>query len=191
MKSAAVSSGQDEETKLFGELAEPGDWDEARENVARRLIEGHLAQVVSIAQKHSASSAPMLDLIPEGNIGLMSAVRNFAERPIATLPTTPPLALMTQSRKLLGSRREKSRIALTDHLRRRDQRPHQSRRRQPCGSSGAYHTTSRGGPHSQHWQIGWAAAGQQAADDTRRHTVVRFQKELRPVSLEIPEPDYD
>jgi DNA-directed RNA polymerase sigma subunit (sigma70/sigma32) len=73
---------KDEETKLFGELAEPGDWDEARENVARKLIEGHLAQVVSIAQKHSASGAPMLDLIQEGNIGLMNAVRSFAEGPI-------------------------------------------------------------------------------------------------------------
>jgi RNA polymerase primary sigma factor len=73
---------KEEETKLFGELAEPGDWDEARENVARRLVEGHLAQVVSIAQKHSASGAPMLDLIQEGNIGLMNAVRSFAESPI-------------------------------------------------------------------------------------------------------------
>ena len=73
---------KDEETKLFLELAGPGDWEEARENVARRLIEGHLAQVVSIAQKHSASGVPMLDLIQEGNIGLMNAVRRFAESPI-------------------------------------------------------------------------------------------------------------
>ena len=49
---------KDEETKLFRELAGPCDWDEAREIVARRLIEGHLAQVVSIAQKYSASGVP-------------------------------------------------------------------------------------------------------------------------------------
>ena len=74
---------KDEETKLFRELAGPGDWDEERENVARRLIEGHLAQVVSIAQKHfSSSGVPMLDLIQEGNIGLMNAVRSFAEKPV-------------------------------------------------------------------------------------------------------------
>jgi RNA polymerase primary sigma factor len=73
---------KDEETKLFQKLAGPSDWDEVRKNVARRLIEGHLAQVVSIAQKHSASGIPMLDLIQEGNIGLMNAVRRFAERPI-------------------------------------------------------------------------------------------------------------
>jgi RNA polymerase primary sigma factor len=73
---------KDEETKLFRELAGSGDWDDARENVARRLIEGHLAQVLSIAQKYSASGVPMLDLIQEGNIALMTAVRSFAERPI-------------------------------------------------------------------------------------------------------------
>ena len=73
---------KDEETDLFRRLAGPGDWDEARENVARRLIESHLARVVSIAQKHSASGVPILDLIQEGNIGLMNAVRGFAERPI-------------------------------------------------------------------------------------------------------------
>jgi RNA polymerase nonessential primary-like sigma factor len=73
---------KDEETKLFRELAGPGHWDEAQENVARRLIEGHLAQVLSIAQKHPASGAPMLNLIQEGNLGLMNAIRSFAERPI-------------------------------------------------------------------------------------------------------------
>lgn len=81
-----VGSGEplakDEETKLLRELVGPGDWDEERENVARRLIEGHLAQVVSIAQKHSSSGVHMLDLIQEGNIGLMNAVRSFAERPV-------------------------------------------------------------------------------------------------------------
>jgi len=71
----------DEETKLFRKLARPDDWDKARENVARRIIEAHVAQVVIIAQKHSAG-VPMLDLIEEGNKGLMNAVRGFAENPI-------------------------------------------------------------------------------------------------------------
>jgi|HubBroStandDraft_6_1064221.scaffolds.fasta_scaffold106900_1 RNA polymerase primary sigma factor len=73
---------KDEETKLFRELAGPGNRDDARENVTRKVIEGHLAQVVSIAQEHSASGVPMLDLIQEGNIGLMNAVKSFAERPV-------------------------------------------------------------------------------------------------------------
>jgi DNA-directed RNA polymerase sigma subunit (sigma70/sigma32) len=62
---------KDEEAKLFRELAGSSDWNEARENVARRLIESHLTQVVSVVQKYSASGVPMLDLIQEGNIGLM------------------------------------------------------------------------------------------------------------------------
>jgi DNA-directed RNA polymerase sigma subunit (sigma70/sigma32) len=73
---------KDEEARLFRKLGGSGDWDDTRENVARRLIESHLAQVVSIAQEHSASGVPMLDLIQEGNLGLMNAVRSFAERPI-------------------------------------------------------------------------------------------------------------
>jgi DNA-directed RNA polymerase sigma subunit (sigma70/sigma32) len=42
------------EEKLFGELGHSGDWDEQRENVARRLIESQLMLVVSFARKHSA-----------------------------------------------------------------------------------------------------------------------------------------
>jgi RNA polymerase primary sigma factor len=71
-----------EETKLFRELGHSGDWDEQRENVARRLIESQLMLVVSIAERHLPSGVPMLDLIQKGNIGLMNAVRSFAERPI-------------------------------------------------------------------------------------------------------------
>lgn len=75
---------KDEEAKLFRELGGQGVQDAVWEIVAeRRLIEGHLAQVVSIAQKHSTSSGvPMLDLIQESNLGLMNAIKNFAEKPI-------------------------------------------------------------------------------------------------------------
>lgn len=73
---------KDEEMELFRRLAGPGDWDEARESVARRLIEGHLAQVVNIAKGYSDSGTPIVDLIQEGNTGLMNAVRGFTEGPI-------------------------------------------------------------------------------------------------------------
>ena len=73
---------KDEETRLFRQLGRWGDLDEQKENVARRLIESQLRLVVTIAQKHSEAGMPMLDLIQEGNIGLMNAVRSFAERPI-------------------------------------------------------------------------------------------------------------
>jgi RNA polymerase sigma factor (sigma-70 family) len=58
-----------------------GSWDEQRENAARRLIESKLMLVVSLAQKHAAAGVPMLEIMQEGNIGLMNAVKSFAERP--------------------------------------------------------------------------------------------------------------
>jgi len=94
---------KDEETRLFQELAGPSDWDEARENVARRLIEGHLAQVVSIAQKHSALGVPMLDLIQEGNIGLMNAVRRFAESPVGDFTDFATTCIEDAIKKAFGS----------------------------------------------------------------------------------------
>jgi len=71
-----------EETKLFRELGHSGGWDKQQENIARRLIESQLMLVVNIAEKHSAWGVDLLDLIQEGNVGLMGAVRSFAERPI-------------------------------------------------------------------------------------------------------------
>jgi DNA-directed RNA polymerase sigma subunit (sigma70/sigma32) len=74
---------KDEETSLF---RQPGRFvnfgDEEKENVARRLVESQLGLVLSIAQNHSASGVPMLDLIEEENIGLMDAVRSLAYKPI-------------------------------------------------------------------------------------------------------------
>jgi DNA-directed RNA polymerase sigma subunit (sigma70/sigma32) len=93
---------KDEETKLFRELAGPVDWDEARENVARRLIEAHLAQVVTIAQKHSAWGVPMLDLIEEGNKGLMKAVRSFAESPIGDFTDYAAACIDDSIKKVFG-----------------------------------------------------------------------------------------
>jgi ATP-dependent Clp protease ATP-binding subunit ClpA len=93
---------KDEETKLFRELAGPENWDEARENVARKLIEGHLAQVVNIAQERSGSGIPMLDLIQEGNSGLMNAVRSFAQRPVGDFTEYAANAIEDAIRKAFG-----------------------------------------------------------------------------------------
>lgn len=73
---------KEEEARLFQELGNKGDGDETRENIERTLIENRLALVVEIAQKHSASGVPVLDLIQVGNLGLMHAIRKFAQRPI-------------------------------------------------------------------------------------------------------------
>lgn len=93
---------KDEEMQLFRQLARAGDWDEAHENVARRVIEGHLGQVVSIAQKHSDSGVPMLDLIQEGNRGLLNAVRSFAEKPIGDFTDYAATCIDDAIKKTLG-----------------------------------------------------------------------------------------
>ena len=75
-----------EETTLFEELRGTVG-SEQRKTVERRLIESQLPLVASIAQEHTASGIPMLDLIQEGNLGLMNSVRSFAETPTGDFPT--------------------------------------------------------------------------------------------------------
>jgi RNA polymerase primary sigma factor len=69
---------KDEENELFEQLRRGHDPDEAAE---RKLIERKLALVVHIAKRYLSSGMPMLELVQEGNLGLMKAVRTFAANP--------------------------------------------------------------------------------------------------------------
>jgi RNA polymerase primary sigma factor len=63
---------QEEEQALGRRIRDSGD-----EDAMRRLVEGNLRFVVSYAKRYRGLGVPFLDLIHEGNIGLMEAARRF------------------------------------------------------------------------------------------------------------------
>jgi RNA polymerase primary sigma factor len=91
-----------EEARLFREMGQWGNWDERGENAARRLVESQLMLVVSLAQKHSAAGVSMLEMVQEGNIGLMNAVRSFAERPAGDFSARAAACIDDAIRRYLG-----------------------------------------------------------------------------------------
>lgn len=62
----------DEERDLAGRLQQDNDL-----SAARRLVLAHLRFVVHIARGYSGYGLPLGDLIQEGNVGLMKAVKRF------------------------------------------------------------------------------------------------------------------
>jgi RNA polymerase primary sigma factor len=61
-----------EEERDLGHRIQNGD-----EEALRRLVEGNLRFVVSYAKRYRGLGVPFLDLIHEGNLGLMEAARRF------------------------------------------------------------------------------------------------------------------
>ncbi len=61
-----------EEKKLFKRYQETGDLE-----AARRLVSSHLRLVIKIAMEYRNAYYNLLDLIQEGNVGLMTAVKKF------------------------------------------------------------------------------------------------------------------
>ena len=62
----------DEEHELATRLREEGDLE-----AAKRLVMAHLRYVVRVARGFSGYGLQLADLIQEGNIGLMKAVKRF------------------------------------------------------------------------------------------------------------------
>jgi DNA-directed RNA polymerase sigma subunit (sigma70/sigma32) len=63
-----------EETDLFRQVRNHGD---QKESALKRLVEANLHLVPPIAERHASATFSVLDLIQEGNNGLLSAVRTF------------------------------------------------------------------------------------------------------------------
>jgi len=61
-----------EEEKMYARLAQSGD-----EAARQRMIESNLRLVVKIARRYLNRGLPLLDLIEEGNLGLIHAVKKF------------------------------------------------------------------------------------------------------------------
>ena len=62
----------DEERELGRSIQQAGD-----QEALRRLVEGNLRFVVAYAKRYRGLGVPFLDLIHEGNLGLMEAARRF------------------------------------------------------------------------------------------------------------------
>lgn len=65
------------ERELADIMSDPNCSDHARNMVHKELLEGNLRFVISVAKQYQNQGMDMADLIAEGNLGLMKAIKNF------------------------------------------------------------------------------------------------------------------
>ena len=62
----------------------------AGESATQRFVQANLRLVVSIAKRYQGSGQPLLDLIQDGNLGLMHTVKKFDGSKGSSFRPTPP-----------------------------------------------------------------------------------------------------
>jgi RNA polymerase primary sigma factor len=93
-----------EELEL-AELIHEGD-----ENARRRLIEANLRLVVKIARAYAVHDVPIMDIIQEGNLGLMHAAEKFSHKKNVRFSTYAGWWIRQTISRFLANRRRTIRI---------------------------------------------------------------------------------
>ena len=95
---------KEEETHLFQELRKSSELGKVAE---RRLLESKLHLVLPIAERHASSGLSMLDLIQEGNLGLIRAVQHFPETHLDDFSTYAVVCIEEAISEAIGKSKSK------------------------------------------------------------------------------------
>ncbi len=90
-----------EEVKLFRQIAKAKKPSE-REALCEKMITANLRLVVKIAKKYVDKGLPLLDLISEGNIGLIKAVKRYDLKKGSRLSNYAPYLIKDEIRRALS-----------------------------------------------------------------------------------------
>jgi RNA polymerase primary sigma factor len=71
---------EDEAAVVRSKLMDLGEIENGLKNVRNRLVQGNLRLVVNVARRYQNRGLPFLDLIQEGNMGLMKAAEKYDHR---------------------------------------------------------------------------------------------------------------